>query len=49
MSFSFYESLVPASSRLAAGKASQAAAVSHLPLPVGFFLYGRHSFDVPVG
>jgi hypothetical protein len=28
MSFSFYESLVPASSRLAAGKASRAPAVA---------------------
>jgi hypothetical protein len=44
MSLSFYESLVPVSSRLAAGKASDAAAVSHLPLPSGFFLYGRPYF-----
>jgi hypothetical protein len=44
MSFSFYESLSRHIPGLRSAKQAIPAAVSHLPLPAGFLLYGRPYF-----
>jgi len=44
MSFSFYKSLVPDHPGLRPAKQVMPTAIGHLPLPSGFFLYGRPYF-----